>query len=224
MTAPLLRLHDEAPDGETAVQDTPVVVAVRRRTIDRVLIALGAVAAVVFGVAGGLLAWGNDFAGDYVHRELASQNITFPSAEALAEEGRTDLLKYADEQVTTGPEAEAYASFIDGHLGGIADGATYADLGAIVGEARDAVTAAEEAGASATEIADLEDEVASLNAQRDSLFRGETLRGLLLSTYAWGTIGQIAGIASIVAFVAAGVMAVLVAAGLVHVARARRTT
>ena len=49
-----------------------------------------------------------------------------------------------------------------------------------------------------------------------SLFKGETLRGLLLSSYAWATVGHIAGIAGIVAFVAAAVMAMLVGAGLVH--------
>ena len=48
------------------------------------------------------------------------------------------------------------------------------------------------------------------------LFKGETLRGLLLSSYAWSTVGQIAGIAAIAAFNAAAVMAVLVIAGLVH--------
>ena len=55
-----------------------------------------------------------------------------------------------------------------------------------------------------------------VTAQRNTLFKGETLRGLLLSAYAWSTVGMIAGIAAIGAFVAAGVMAVLVVAGLVH--------
>jgi hypothetical protein len=56
-------------------------------------------------------------------------------------------------------------------------------------------------------------------AGRDSPFRGETLRGLLLCSYAWSTIGRIAGIAgiaAIVAFAGAAVMAALVVAGLVH--------
>jgi hypothetical protein len=61
--------------------------------------------------------------------------------------------------------------------------------------------------------------VDQITQQRDTLFKGETLRGLLLSTYAWATIGQIAGIAAVVAFVAAGVMLMLVIAGLVHVLR-----
>ena len=62
----------------------------------------------------------------------------------------------------------------------------------------------------------MQTKVDTISGQRDSLFKGETLRGLLLSSYAWATVGQIAGIAAIVAFVAAAVMAALVVAGLVH--------
>ena len=200
--------HTEAP--------AQPVVAVRRRTVDRVLIALGGVAAIVLAVAGGLLMWGSNFAHDYVHRELSSQNIVFPSADELTGQGRTDLVGFADEQVTTGNQAEAYASFINGHLQGIADGATYADLGATSNAAKADLQTAQDNGASATEIATLQTKVDTINGQRDSLFKGETLRGLLLSSYAWATVGQIAGIAGIVAFVAAGVMAMLVVAGLVH--------
>ncbi len=55
------------------------VVALKRRTIDSVLIGFGVVATAAFAVAGGLLTWGNNFASDYVGDELSSQNITFPS-------------------------------------------------------------------------------------------------------------------------------------------------
>lgn len=96
--------------------------------------------------AGGLLTWGNNFAEDYVGDELSSQNIVFPDRASLEEEGRTDLVKYADQQVTTGAEAEAYASFINGHLQETGGGLSYAELGGPLGEARAAVTAAEEAG------------------------------------------------------------------------------
>src|SRR5690554_5501343 len=44
---------------------------VRRRTIDKVLVALGAVAAVVLATGGALLTWGNNFAEDYVRDELS---------------------------------------------------------------------------------------------------------------------------------------------------------
>jgi hypothetical protein len=138
---------------------------------------------------------------------------------ALEEDGRTDLVPYAGEQVTTGSEAEAYASYIDGHLAAIADGATYADLGPTVREAQAAVTAAQVAGQDEATIAELQATADELSSQRDSLFKGETLRGLLLSTFAWSTIGRIAGIAAVVAFVAAGVLLVLVIAGLVHRSR-----
>ena len=202
----------------TPIQLAPVsdAIVVRRRTIDTVLIAAGIVVTIVLFAAGALLTWGSNFADDYVGDELSSQNIFFPDAASLEEEGRDDLLQYADEQVTTGAEAEAYASFIDGHLEGIADGATYADLGGPQSEARAALAAAQEAGEDEATIAELQGTVDELTGQRDSLFRGETLRGLLLSTFAWSTIGRIAGIAATVAFVAAAAMTVLVILGVVH--------
>jgi hypothetical protein len=192
------------------------VVALKRRTIDSVLISFGAVLTVALLVAGGLLTWGSNFAADYVDDELSSQNITFPPAAALQEEGRTDLLKYAEEPVNTGPEAEAYASFINGHLEEIAGGATYAELGTPERSANAAVEEAVSSGASEAEIARLEGEAAEITGQRNTLFKGETLRGLLLTAFAWSTVGQIAGYAAIAAFVAAGVMLVLVLLGLRH--------
>ena len=205
----------EAPSIRSASTAEPTV-ALKRRTIDSVLIAVGAVLTVALLVAGALLMWGANFADDYVGDELSSQNITFPPAEALEEEGRTDLVKFGGEFVNTGEEAEAYASFIDGHLQGIADGATYADLGTPEREANAAVEAAKESGASDAEIASLEEEAAAVSGQRNSLFKGETLRGLLLTAYAWATVGTIAGYAAIAAFVAGVVMFVLVLLGLRH--------
>jgi hypothetical protein len=203
------------PEGGATPTDEPVV-ALKRRTIDTVLISLGAVVAVFLLVAGVLLTWGATFAKDYVDDELSSQNITFPPAAALEEEGRTDLLSFAGQSVNTGPEAEAYASFINGHLEGIADGATYADLGTPEREASAAVEAATADGASADEIAALQEDADAISGQRNSLFKGETLRGLLLSAFAWATVGRIAGIAALVAFAAAAVMLVLVAFGFRH--------
>jgi hypothetical protein len=130
---------------------------------------------------------------------------------SLREEGRDDLVTHAGQQVTTGTEAEAYASYIGGHLEGIGDGKTYAEIDDR-GAAKSVVDA-RESGASEAEIADLQATADELKAQRDSLFRGETLRGLLLLSYAWSTIGRIAAIAAWVAFAGAAVMAALVAAG-----------
>jgi hypothetical protein len=193
------------------------VVRLPRRRIDKVLIGFGVIAATVFAVAGGLLTWGANFADDYVHDELASQRVFFPDEASLREEGRGDLVRYADQQVTTGTEAQAYAGYIAGHMEGIADGKMYAEIDDR--GAAQAVVDAREAGASEARIADLQAKADELKAQRDSLFRGETLRGLLLSSYAWSTIGRIAAIAAWVAFAGAAVMAALVAAGLVHLRR-----
>ena len=205
----------------TQTTDVPIArteptVAVRRRTVDSVLTAAGAVIVVVLFAAGGLLMWGSNFAEDYVYDELSSQNITFPPAAALEEEGRTDLVQYADEKVDTGPEAEAYASFIDGHLADVAGGQTYAELGGPERAATAAVEEAKASGAPAGEVAALEADAAELTGQRNTLFKGETLRGLLLSAFAWSTVGRIAGIAAMVAFAAAAVMLVLVVLGVRH--------
>ena len=213
-------VDDPLPDPvaiEPSVRTDPDVVGpIRRRKLDTLLVAAGAIVTVVLLAAGGLLLWGNRFADDYVGRELSSQNVTFPDAAALEEEGRTDLLSYAGDQVTTGDEAEAYASYIGGHLEGIADGATYADLGATQRAANAAAQTAVDDRAPQATVDELQAQADEITGQRDSLFRGETLRGLLLSTYAWSTIGMIAGIAALVSFIAAGVMAVLVVLGLIH--------
>lgn len=217
----------EAP--QLAAEPTPGssltarVVALPRRTIDAVLIGFGAVAMVVFLVAGGLLTWGSNFSDDYVTRELSSQNISFPDAAGLEAEGRSDLLEFAGQRLTTGDQAEGYASYINGHLEGIAGGATFADLGIPERAAKAAVTDAVAAGASKDEVAALQATADGITVQRNTLFKGETLRGLLLSAYAWGTVGTIAGIAAIGAFLAAAAMAILVFLGVVHHRRTDKT-
>jgi hypothetical protein len=194
----------------------PRVVAVGRRTIDTVLSASGAVMTAALVVAGALLMWGSNFSADYVDRELSSQHIRFPDAAALAKGGRADLVEYAGETVNSGPEAQAYASYIDGHLAGIGGGKTYADLGEVETAAKAAVESARTGGSTESEIAALQAEADSITAQRNTVFKGETLRGLLLSAFAWAKVGAIAGYAAIAAFVAGAVMLVLTALGIRH--------
>lgn len=204
----------KSPQGTTRAAEP--VVALHRRTIDLVLIAIGVLATLVLLISGGLLTWGRSFSAGYVRDELTSQNITFPNADALTAEGRTDLLEFADEPLTTGSGAQAYASYIDGHLQGIADGATYAELGTPERAAKAAVAAAIAADEPQDDINALQSTADGVTAQREAMFKGETLRGLLLSAYAWSTVGRIAGIASIAAFGAAALMLFFVALGVVH--------
>ena len=110
----------DAPLSDVDPADRPIPVT--RRRIDHVLVGLGAVAAVVLVVAGGLLTWGSNFAEDYVSDELSAQNISFPDAASLQEEGRDDLVKFAgttidaERAVAAGRECRALVGLVDGAL------------------------------------------------------------------------------------------------------------
>jgi len=62
-------------------------------------------------------------------------------------------------------------------------------------------------------------QLTALRAQQATLFQGETLRGLLLSAYAFWKIGQIARVAMVVAWALAAVMLVLTGLGVWHLRR-----
>lgn len=216
------RTSTERPVAGSAAQRRDAIAArqpvlrLDRRRVDTVLVSVGALVTVVLVAAGALLTWGSRFTEGYVGDELAAQGISFPGADALVAEGRQDLQGFAGEQVTTGEQAEAYASYIEGHIDAVADGATYAELSGPERAAKAAVNEAVAQGAPAEEVSALQAEAAKLAGQRDTIFKGEMLRGTLLNTYAWSTIGRIAGIAATVALVAAAAMAALVVAGVVH--------
>src|ERR1700684_282372 len=175
----------------------------KRKTFDILVAATGLFLAVMLVVSGALLTWAHDFIGNEVHTQLAAQQIFFPPAtsKAVAAPEFAAMRQYGGQQLTTGAQAEVYADhFIANHLKVIGGGKTYAQL-------------------SAESLAKPAD--AALTVQVATVFRGETLRGLLLNAYAFGTMGMIAGIAAIAAFIAAAVMLVLGGLGLIH---ARRTS
>ncbi len=174
----------------------------RRKTFDALLSVGGLAIAVVLLVAGGLLTWANTFVNHQVRTQLAQQQIYFPpkgNAALAPKEIGPYLNKYAGKQLLTGSEAAAYANhFIAVHLKEIGGGKTYSQL-------------------SAEAIAKPND--AALQAQVATVFKGTTLRGLLLNAYAFATMGTIAGIAAVVSFAAAGVLLLLAALGFWHLRR-----
>ena len=87
--------QDQPSAGAAPSAPPEETVKLRRRSIDKVLIGMGLAAAIVFAVAGGLLMWGSNFAGNYVHDELSSQKVFFPAKAELVKEGRTDLAGFA---------------------------------------------------------------------------------------------------------------------------------
>jgi hypothetical protein len=176
----------------------------RRRTFDVIASTIGLGLAALLLVAGGLLTWANTFVGNEVHNQLAAQKIYFPAkgSDGLNELTGADhaaVAKYAGQQVLTGAQAEVFADhYIAVHLKGIGGGKTYSQL-------------------SAQAMQDPNN--AKLAGQVATMFKGETLRGLLLNAYAFGKMGTIAGIAAIAAWIGGGLMALLGALGLWHAHR-----
>ena len=174
----------------------------RRKTFDSLMSIAGMLLVVVLAVAGGLLTWGHNFIHNEVSTQLSAQKITFPAANsaAVAAPQFAAMRQYGGQQMTTGAQAEVYADhFIANHLKEIGGGKTYAQLSTeSIAQPNNTVLAGEVA----------------------TVFKGETLRGLLLNAYAFGTIGTIAGIAAVIAFVGAGLLLILSGLGLYH---SRRT-
>jgi hypothetical protein len=184
----------------------------KRRTFDMLLSAGGLVVVVVLVVAGSLLTWGTRYIDSSVHNQLAAQQIYFPPSAAFAHaKAGTEITpsmipvvsQYAGEQLTTGAQAEVYADhFIAVHLSEMPYGGVYAKASA-------AALANPKNPAIAGEVA--------------TIFKGTTLRGLLLEAYGFGQMGQIAGDAALASFLLAGIMLALVGFGLLHYRRVSAT-
>jgi hypothetical protein len=174
----------------------------QRKTIDKVFILLGVVSTAVLLAIGGLAWWGYNFATTSVKNELSAQKIFFPPKGSVALDPAEfpTLQKYAGQLVDNGPKAKAYANdFIGKHLEKVAGGKTYSEVSSE--SLRDPTNQA-------------------LQAQKATLFQGETLRGLLLGDgYAYWTFGMLAQYVAIASFVGAAVMALLVWFGLIHLYR-----
>jgi hypothetical protein len=139
----------------------------------------------VFAFAAGFLFWAGNFTHSYVHDQLASQQITFAPKAALspAEYSPTaikNLSQYAGRQLTTGDQAKVYANdFIGTHLKGIGKGHTYAYWSGKALADKNPKTQA------------VENDIAL------TLFRGESLRAMLLNAWGWWTVGTYAFYAAI---------------------------
>jgi hypothetical protein len=175
-----------------------------RKTLDRVLAAGGVAIAIVLLIAGALLTWAHSYVHNEVRSQLSAQKIFFPpkGSEGLASKDIGPYLnRYAGQQLVSGPQAKAYADhFIAVHLKGISGGQTYAQL-------------------SSKSLANPDDQ--KLAGQVQTVFRGETLRGLLLNAYAFDTMGDLAFIGAIVAYLGAAIMGLLGVLGFVHAARVK---
>jgi hypothetical protein len=161
-----------------------------RRYSSRSLVATaGAALAAVLLIAGGLLLWGSAYVHNTVQGQLAAQQISFPPAAAFTHaKAGTEITpsmipsvsQYAGQQLLTGQQAEAYADhFIAVHIANMGGGKTYSQL-------------------SAESIAQPNN--TALANTVNTVFKGETLRSMLLNAYGWWKVAQITYIISLAAF------------------------
>jgi hypothetical protein len=179
-------------------------IGMRRRTFDALMVFAGLALAAVLLVAGVLLTWGHSFVGSEVHTQLAAQKIYFPAVsspefKALPKADAAAMRPFAGQLMVNGAQAQAYANhFIAVHLVGIGGGQTYSQLsGKALAEPNNA----------------------KLAGQVQLMFRGTTLRSMLLEAYGFWQMGQIAWIAAIVSYAGAALMLVLSFLGLAHLRR-----
>jgi hypothetical protein len=158
------------------------------------LVIIGSVLFLVLSIGSGLLLWGSGFAHNMVHNQLSEQQIKFPpkGSPGLDPKEFPGLQRYAGQTVDSGAKAKAYADqFIKAHLNDVANGQTYSQVSS-------------QAQAHPAD--------AKLAGQTQTLFRGETLRGLLLYAWGWSVVGEIAYWAGLAAIL--GAVAVLLALAL----------
>jgi hypothetical protein len=166
-----------------------------RSSWDKIVSGAGAVLAVALIVLGAMAIYGGKFGQDNVRDRLSPEKISFPPANAMSPEERAEVGEFAGQKVDTGVEAEAFSRYIGGHLEFINEGKTYSETSA----------AAREEGLDP-------DVAAELQGKADTLFKGETLRSILLNAYGWWTVATIAlwaGVAMVVAGVVLGILAIL---------------
>lgn len=166
------------------VGNEAVAVRLDRRLMDRLISWTGAVMAFALVALGAAAIYGGSFALDNVRDRLEPQNIAFPPAEAMSDyDKEIGLTAFAGQKVDTGTEAEAFSRYIGGHLAATNDGKTYSETSsesrAYAAEVGDNPTAAESA------------KLGELSGKVETLFRGETLRAILLNAYGWWVVGSI---------------------------------
>lgn len=171
------------------------------------LVSTGAlVVAVALIVLGGLAVFGGNFGRQNVTDRLAPEKVFFAPLSSMSSEEKAAVGEFAGQQVTTGPQAEAFSRYIAGHLEFVNDGKTYAETSA------------------AARVEGLDPQVAAdLSAKADTLFKGEMLRSTMLNAYGWWTVATIALLAGYVMLGAGIILLALALLGFRHAKRAATT-
>jgi hypothetical protein len=185
----------------------------KRKSFDKIVTAVGFGLAAFLLIAAGLLNWGASFAADAVASQLEAQEITIPAVTGNAEESLdvTEFFAANGEKIlSNATQAQMYADhYLGFHLSSMP---TYAAASAANRAARAAL--AENPNDEA-----LKADAGAKSAMVETVFKGTVLSGTLLTAYAFGTLGSIAGIAALVSLAGSLVMLLLSVLGLLHIRR-----
>jgi len=190
-----VRVMNERTNGKGYVMN--------RKAWDQLVSTAALVIAVVLVLMGAAAIYGGNFGRNNVTDRLAPEQGVFPPYEAMTPEEQAAIGDFAGQQVVNGQQAEAFATYIQGHLAAINEGQTYSQTSA----------AAREEGLDP-------DTAAELQGKADTLFKGETLRAILLNAYGWWTVATIALYAGYVMVIAGIVLLVLSIMGFRHAKKA----
>ena len=146
------------------------------------ILTLQIVATLVLAFMAGVAYWGYSFTHDQVKTQLVEQQIVFPAADspaikALPTADAAAMKQYAGQTMSTGDQAKVWAqNFIAVHLKEIGQGKTYNYW----------------SGKALAEQTSNPKQYAIDNGIALTLFRGETLRSLLLNAWAFWFVGNLA--------------------------------
>lgn len=144
----------------------------------------------------------------------------------VAEADAKCLTKYAGQLMTTGKMAECYANYyIRLHLkdGSVIDGVsyTYSTIGQLQRTLRTQV--ADLTAKNDPTLPDVQAKLDKVNGTRETLFKGESLRGLLLTSYGFSEFGRKGDQAAMVLYLLALVLLLASIAGLIHFLKTPKT-
>ena len=179
----------------------------QRKMWDQIVSGAGAVVAVVLLMLGAVAIYGGTFGQDNVRDRLAPQNVTFPPLEAMTPAEKNLVGDFAGTKVVDGPGAEAFSDYIGLHLEDTNEGKTYSETSSM----------ARAEGLS-------EKEAAELSGMADSLFKGETLRAMLLNAYGWWTVSSLVIFAGYGLLAAGALLALLAIMGFFHARKSEPKT
>jgi hypothetical protein len=185
----------------------------KRRTFDGIVTLVGVVLSVFLFAAAGLLNWGYSFTDNQVKTQLSAQQITLPADTGNPNADAATVAFFKDNGnkiMSTGKQAQMYADhYLGFHLSAMP---TYAAASAASRTA---------AGALAANPNDPTLQAAATKAAGtlETVFKGTTLRGTLLTAYAFWQMGQIAKIGALVSLLGGVLLLLLSLLGWAHLRR-----